>query len=130
MRSPADNHGPRLVAGVRVLSLGALALASASAVEYYGRAHAFCAAGSGCDAVRASTLGRTIGQALPAIGLLGFAFVLGASLARHAVIRRLSWVAAVTGGVVGLGLLLAQALAIGAFCSLCTGIDLAAIAAA
>jgi uncharacterized membrane protein/predicted DsbA family dithiol-disulfide isomerase len=129
MPDRAERSAARLMAGVRVLSLAALAIASVSAVEYYGRAHAFCAPGSGCDVVRASALGRAIGMALPAIGLFGFAFVLIASLSEHSTLRGFAWVGALTGGVVGLGLLLAQALVIGTFCPICAGVDAIAVGA-
>jgi uncharacterized membrane protein/protein-disulfide isomerase len=117
------------IAGLRALTLAALAISSLSAIEYYGRAHAFCAPGSGCDVVRASALGRAIGTSLPALGLCGFAFVLVASLSAHVALRRLALVGAVTGAIVGAGLLLTQAFVIGTFCPICTGVDTAALGA-
>jgi protein-disulfide isomerase/uncharacterized membrane protein len=103
----------------------ALAFSSTAAVEYYGGSHTFCAHGGGCDAVRASGLGQSLGRALPAIGLIGHAVVLAGTLARSASVQLLALVAAVTGAVAGIVLLALQA-ALGTFCSICVGVDVAA----
>lgn len=89
---------------------------------------AFCAAGSGCDAVRKSGYSSVAGVPVPYVGLLSFAvlFVLAMS---HASRRRLAAGAAVFGGVVAVGLLALQAFVIHAFCTLCLGVDLSALVA-
>jgi protein-disulfide isomerase len=115
---------------LRVAAIAALAFSSAAAVDYYGQSHPFCASGSGCDAVRHSDIGRSLGQALPLVGMLGFAFVLLASTSRRASIRLMGLAAAAAGGVAGLALLALQLLSVGAFCSLCVGVDVAAVMAA
>ncbi|MFI5305813.1 MAG: thioredoxin domain-containing protein [Polyangiales bacterium] len=129
MTSPLEPRTARGGSALRALCAVALAFSSAAAVDYYGRSHAFCAEGSGCDAVRSSELGRSIGLGLPALGVLGFGAVLLASLAGSERLRRLAVVGALTGGVTAVGLLGLQLFVIGALCAICTGVDLAAIGA-
>ncbi len=115
---------------MRLGALVATALSSAAAVDYYGGSHTFCAAGSGCDAVRHSGIGQSLGQALPAIGMIGFALIVLLSLSRQDGARMVALVGALTGGMAALLLLGLQALSIGAFCGLCVGADAAALLAA
>src|SRR5689334_2448995 len=100
----AANSAPRpsgrtLIALGRTSTLLALMFSSIAAVDYYGRGHSFCAPGSGCDLVRYSVIGRSIGIALPALGLVGFASALLTSLSPRARLRRLALVFMLTGGV-------------------------------
>jgi protein-disulfide isomerase len=117
----------RAQAVLRASAVIAAAFSSAAAVDYYGGGHAFCASGSGCDAVRHSALGQSIGLGLPAVGMLGFAAVALLSLSSRASIRLLAKVAALTGAAAGAVLLALQMAAVGSFCSLCVGVDLAAV---
>jgi uncharacterized membrane protein/predicted DsbA family dithiol-disulfide isomerase len=120
--------GAQLIAALRVLCLGALAFSSAALVDG-ARGHAFCAHGSGCDAVRQSALGQLLGPQLPWLGVLGFSAVLLASLFGRSAWQRMVLAFAVTAGLAGLALLALQLFAIGALCPLCLGADLAAMAA-
>lgn len=113
---------------LRVACLIASGFAAAAVVDGSG-GHAFCAHGSGCDAVRSSEVGELVGPALPWLGSIGFSCILFASLAAQPLLRRAAWSFAFTGGIAGLVLLALQAFVIGAFCPLCLGADLAAIAA-
>lgn len=117
----------QLLSAVQLLAAIALAFSSAAAVEYYARGHAFCASGSGCGAVRASQLGQTIGNALPAIGVLGFALLLILVSSGAARWRLLGLSLAVTGGIAGAILLALQAFVVRAWCVLCVGVDVAAL---
>ncbi len=127
--APSDARAGRLVTGLRLCCLVALACSSAAAIERYGAVHAFCAQGSGCDAVQRSGLGQSLGVALPALGLLGFALVLAATLAQRPSARLFAVAAAISSGVAGATLLLLQGLVIGAFCRVCVGADAAALGA-
>jgi protein-disulfide isomerase len=120
----------RLLAAVQMFAALALAFSSASAVEYYGHGHAFCAAGSGCGAVRESQIGRTIGEALPAVGVIGFLLLLACTGSRRPRIQLLGIAFAVSAGLVGLCLLAAQVFVVGAWCTLCVGADVPAVAGA
>jgi predicted DsbA family dithiol-disulfide isomerase/uncharacterized membrane protein len=119
-----------LLIAVQLFAAIAMAFSSATAVEYYARSHAFCAAGSGCGAVRASHLGQTLGDALPAIGVSGFLLllILVSSSAQRP--RLLGLSLAVTGGLAGATLLALQAFVVGAWCALCVGADVGAVLAA
>lgn len=115
----------RRLAAVRACALVALAFSSIAAVEYFGSSHTFCAHGGGCDAVRASALGHSLGRALPAVGVIGHGAVLAGTLARGANAQLFALAGAVTGAVAGIALLALQA-ALGAFCSICAAVDAAA----
>ena len=130
MTSSADGRRAETLLGVvRALTLLALALSSAAAVDQYFASPAFCGEGSGCAAVRASTLGRLLGDALPSLGLLGFGLVLVASLARGPALQRLALAAAVAGGSAGLALAALQLWVVGRVCGLCMATDAAAAVA-
>lgn len=119
---------PRALWAHRLCTLVGLAFSVAAAVDYYGLAGgagSFCASGSGCDAVRHSSIGTAIGAPLPAIGVLGFAFVLLAGLVAKPRLRILALSAGASGGLFGLALLALQAFAIGQYCPLCVGADVA-----
>jgi protein-disulfide isomerase/uncharacterized membrane protein len=124
--APAANG--LLTGALRVLCLVALAFSSAALVDGV-RGHAFCAHGSGCDAVRHSQVGQLLAPQLPWLGVLGFSALLLASLFGRGLVQRASLSFAVTAGLAGLALLALQAFAIGALCPLCLGVDLAAFAA-
>ncbi|HKO46735.1 MAG TPA: thioredoxin domain-containing protein [Polyangiaceae bacterium] len=118
--------------GVRLASVLALAVSAALLVDYIGRAPTFCGVGSGCAAVRGSGYGYVslfdLNLPLPALGLLGFALLLGVALTR----RLLRWtpLVAVLGGLIGLGLFGLQWLAIGRLCGLCVTVDALSVVAA
>jgi uncharacterized membrane protein len=119
----------RLTAALRALCLLAVAFSSAAFVDGR-RGHAFCARGSGCDAVRQSDLGQLLAPALPLLGLIGFSCILLASLYGRGWLQRAALALAVSAGFGGLALLGLQAFAIRAWCPLCVGVDLTAVAAA
>ncbi len=116
--------------------LVALAVSAALLVDYSSASPAFCSVGSGCDDVRRSGLGyiplppaRTY-IPVPVVGLVGFGLAFGATLLSDWRNRRrwsLSLLAA--GAFAAFGFLLAQAIWIGQFCSLCVTVDLAALVA-
>jgi protein-disulfide isomerase len=118
----------RGLAAVRACALVAVAFSSAAAVEYYGTSHTFCAHGGGCDAVRESGVGQSLGRALPAIGVLGHGVVVAGTLARSPGVQLVALAGAVTGAIAGVVLLLLQA-TLGAFCSICVAVDGAALLA-
>jgi protein-disulfide isomerase/uncharacterized membrane protein len=127
-QQPVSPH--RLIAGVRLSSLVGLASSSMAAADAYFGNHAFCSSGSGCDVVRRSSLGQALGMGLPVLGVLCFGGLALASLSSSRSLRLATAVAAMTGGVAGAALLLLQAFAIGALCSVCAGADVSAIVAA
>jgi protein-disulfide isomerase/uncharacterized membrane protein len=114
---------------LRFAAIVAMGFSVALIVDATRAVPAFCAAGSGCDAVRKSGYSTAFGVPVPYMGLLAFAvlFVLAMS---HASRRRLAAWASVAGGLVALGLLGLQAFVIHAFCTLCLGVDLSALVAA
>src|SRR5262249_807 len=115
--APDAAHEPGLLNALRGFAVAALAFSSATAVEYYTRSGAFCASGSGCAAVRSSSVGRAFGDALPALGVIGFVAVVLATLSRHARVRLFGVSFAVAGAIAGVVLLGLQAFAIGVFCA-------------
>jgi predicted DsbA family dithiol-disulfide isomerase/uncharacterized membrane protein len=115
---------------LRVAALVSLAASAALLSDYLAGAPSFCSATSGCGAVRQSGLSHvTLGDVfipLPALGVAGFAALLGSSLLS----RRATLVFASVGGAVALYLLAAQAFVIQRFCWLCVTTDVAAVVAA
>lgn len=120
----------RWLTALRVCVIAALVASSASGVEDYLADHSFCAPGGGCDAVRESALGQSIGKLLPALGLVAYTTILFASLAPAVWLRKLALALAMAGGLGGAALLAVQAIAVGQFCWLCVGVDSSAVAAA
>ena len=107
-----------------VVAILGLAASVASAIDYLGADPTFCAE-SGCATVRASAWSHPLGVPMP---LIGIAFgVLAVALCFFRGHRRLRVALAIAGGLAGLGLLLVQAFAVGAWCKLCLVADPAAI---
>lgn len=126
-------RGSALLFGVRLAAVLALATSAALFADYTHAAPSFCGAGSGCQAVRVSGFGYfPIGGGLylptPAVGLLGFAVLLGFALTPR-FMPLLPFVAGL-GGLGGLGLFAIQAFTVKHFCSFCVATDLCAIVAA
>lgn len=115
---------------LRLSSLVAVAFSAAASVDAYGPAPAFCGEGGGCQTVANSALGQALGDLLPGLGVGAYTAILIASLSPLRPLRRLSLWASLAGGLAALGLLLAQGLSIGAFCRLCVGVDVTALAVA
>jgi predicted DsbA family dithiol-disulfide isomerase/uncharacterized membrane protein len=117
-------------------ALVALAASGALLADYSGLAPAFCTAGSGCAKVRQMGFGSVpvlpgLYVPVPLLGIIAFALLLGLTLLPNPIQRRrLTSLAALAAGVVGLGLLVVQAFVVGAFCSLCVTVDLAGVVAA
>ena len=118
--------------GVRLAAVLALAVSAALLVDYIGSTPTFCGVGSGCAAVRSSGYGYVslfgLTLPLPALGLLGFALLLGVALTRG--LLRWAPLAAAVGGTIGLGLFGLQWLEIGQLCSLCVTVDALSVVAA
>ncbi len=117
--------------GVRLAAVLALAVSAALLVDYTG-APTYCGPGSGCAVVRGSGYGYVLLAGLPlpvpALGMLGFAVLLGVALSRG--LSRWVPLVAALGGVIGLGLFGLQWLEIRQLCSLCVTVDTLAVLAA
>jgi len=102
-----------------------MAVSSALLVDYTDAVPTFCGAGSGCALVRGSGYGYLavsgVHVPVPALGLLAFAGLLGATLTRS--LGRWLPLLAGFGGLSGLSLFLMQVFIIGHLCSLCVGVD-------
>ncbi len=117
---------------LRCCLLVSLAASAALTVDYLNPTGAFCAPGSGCDAVRDSSYAMILGRVpVPVLGVIAFAIVFAVSLLPN---TRLRWVLlgplVFAGAAVALLLIALQAFAIGAFCWLCMVTDVAALGAA
>ncbi len=90
----------------------------------------FCASGGGCEAVRASGFSYFMSRYLniPLVGLLAYGSLFVASLAPAPSFARrfLHWPSAL-GGVVGLGLIVTQAVVLQAYCWMCLVVDSLAV---
>jgi len=122
---------------VRGALLIALFVSAALWVDYSTASPEYCSVGSACDGVRRSGFGYIpLPQAgaflpVPVVGVVGFALAYAATLlSSWQARRRWSLALLAAGAFVALGLLAAQAIWIGQFCSLCVTVDVAAIAAA
>jgi uncharacterized membrane protein/predicted DsbA family dithiol-disulfide isomerase len=108
----------------------AIAASSALLLDYLRGTPTFCGLGSGCDKIRRSGLGTVAGLPVPLLGLLAFAGLYLLSLVPSPDARRLTKIAAVVGGVIAAGLIVVQAVVVGAFCVFCVTVDTSAIVAA
>jgi protein-disulfide isomerase len=100
-----------------------LAASLASLIDDLGPAPAFCAE-SGCETVRTSAWARPLGVPMSLLGVGYFGVMLALAFVDR---PRLRAALAIAGGAWGAGLLAVQALAIGAWCTLCVVADSAAI---
>jgi predicted DsbA family dithiol-disulfide isomerase len=118
--------------GVRLAAVLALAVSAALLVDYIGRTPTFCGPGSGCAAVRGSGYGYVslfeVNLPVPALGLLGFALLLGVASTQK--LSRWAPLVAAIGGLIGLGLFGLQWLEIGQLCGLCVAVDALGVLAA
>jgi predicted DsbA family dithiol-disulfide isomerase/uncharacterized membrane protein len=118
---------------LRLAALVALATSAALMADYVAPEPTFCGAGSGCAHVRASGWGHLPLPGLPEIpvpllGIVGFSFVLGASLIPDA--QRRARVTVPLAGVLalsGLALIFLQLFVIGHICVFCVVVDLCAL---
>lgn len=115
---------------VRTLVLVVLTASAALLYDYTRPLAAFCEAGAGCEAVRASSFAYVLGVPQPAVGLLAYMVIFGITLLRHELRRKLLFPLAAAGGLFGLVFLAIQAFVIQRFCGLCVVVDIAAIALA
>lgn len=106
----------------------ALAVSAALLVDYLRPLPAFCDGSGGCEAVRASTIGK-LGPLMPLAGIVGFGTLMIASLTPGGRLFRWLVPMSIVGGVSAMGLLLVQAFVVGAFCQLCVVVDLSALVA-
>jgi predicted DsbA family dithiol-disulfide isomerase len=114
-----------LLALLRAFALVALATSVALFIDYVSVSPSFCAADSGCSAVRQSA--GDVASVLPSLGVLAFALVYSLSLAKSETARKALTPIAYLGAVMGAGFLAYQ-LKIGRFCLLCVIVDTTAIA--
>lgn len=114
----------RVVAATAALAgLAASAALTAPYVVHRG----FCGAGGGCDKVAHSAYATLLGVPRAWLGLAAFAMVLGLTVAKGNVARRLApWIGAVM-AVEGVHLFLVQALVLHAFCKFCLVVDAASL---
>lgn len=112
---------------LRALLLVILTASAALLYDYTRPLPAFCEAGAGCDAVRASSFAYILGIPQPAFGLLAYLVVFGITLAGHERRAKLLFPVAVLGAVMGVAFLAIQAFVIGRFCSLCVVVDVASV---
>jgi uncharacterized membrane protein/predicted DsbA family dithiol-disulfide isomerase len=109
-----------------VLALVGLGASIASMVDYFSPVPTFCSEG-GCELVQSSAWARPLGIPLPLLGIAYFATMSALAFWPR---RRLRLALAALGGAIGVGLILIQAISIGAWCKLCLVVDPAAIAGA
>jgi uncharacterized membrane protein len=86
-------------------------------------AGAFCAFDSGCETVTSSAYSRVLGVPWSAVGVLGFALVLGLALFPQRRCFALVPPLALAAGVTGVLLILLQFLVLGQTCNLCLLVD-------
>jgi len=115
---------------LRLTVLAALAVSAVLYVQYVNPAQAtFCGVGSGCETVRRSAFGYFGSRfvSLPLLGLAAYGTLLWVSVRAPGS----PWVLrlAAVGGAGSAVLLGIQAFVVEAFCSLCVGVDVAALAA-
>lgn len=115
-----------LAVAALVLALIGLGASVASLIDYLGPAPTFCSE-SGCVTVRSSAWAAPLGIPLPIFGVAYFTAMAVLSFLPR---RRIRIALAAIGGAAGIGLILIQAFAIGAWCKLCLVADPAAIAGA
>lgn len=115
---------------IRVCALLAVLTSSALLMHYLAPEESgFCGARSGCEAVRKSALVRGLpNYAIPGLGVAGYIGVFWLSF-YPAQRKFLRWAGA-AGGVMAIGFIIHQALAIGSFCWMCLTVDGIAIVVA
>ncbi|MCU0694429.1 MAG: thioredoxin domain-containing protein, partial [Polyangiaceae bacterium] len=111
----------------RTLTLICLSASAALLYDYTRPLPAFCASGSGCEAVRSSQFAYVFGVPQPAFGLVAFLVLFGLTFAPHQRRRKLLLPVAVLGAIAGAAFLAIQAFSLGVFCSLCVVVDVSAI---
>lgn len=114
-----------------IFLLGAALVGLAFSAVLYGEYQTgglVCTSGSGCDAVRASAFSSLVGISLPTLGIGYFLLLIASAVV--APLRMLLVPVATIGAVAGVLFVGLQAFVIGAFCSLCLVVDVAAVAAA
>jgi len=116
-----------LLIALRVLALVAIATSAALFIDYVSYSPAFCSAGSGCSAVRASGFGYVAGIPVPAFGVAAYGFLLIASLIRRPTWRSIFYRLSMLGGVIAVALIAVQAFSIRQYCALCLVVDVSAI---
>lgn len=117
---------------LRLSVLAALFGCATLAVEYANAGDAaLCGPASGCAAVRASKWSHLGNLPLPALGLSAFGALYVLALSAHnRLMASYAAAAAITGGLLGAGLLALQKLEIGVFCRWCVLVDGSAMVAA
>jgi uncharacterized membrane protein/predicted DsbA family dithiol-disulfide isomerase len=115
------------------ITLVGLAASAASLADSLAPEAAFCAEG-GCATVRASAWAKPLGIPLPVVGIgffatmLALALVDGLGLVIGPRVARVQRAVAIAGAIAGLGLVVVQGFAVGAWCKLCLVADASALA--
>jgi protein-disulfide isomerase/uncharacterized membrane protein len=112
---------------LRLASVIALAASAALLADYSNAVASFCAEGSGCAAVKASSYASLMGVPTPVVGLLGFTALLTVSLAGGRLARLLLLPAAGVGAVGAVAFIGLQLLVIHQLCWLCMTVDISAL---
>lgn len=110
-----------------VPTLLGLGVSAVLLVDYLGSSSVFCADGSGCEAVRRTSLAAPFGVPTPLTGLFGFGLLGALFLARGGRARAAHCAIGLLGAMVGLALIAVQ-VAIGHACLYCFAADLSACA--
>ncbi|RYE90587.1 MAG: hypothetical protein EOO75_09975 [Myxococcales bacterium] len=119
---------PRSLLALRLACLVAIGVSVALLIDSLRPMPAFCVTGSGCDQIRRLGYGKIAGVPVAGLGLGAFGGLF--TLTFFPAARQMTGLAAMAGGVVGLGLIAAQAFILHLFCKLCLVVDVSAIAAA
>lgn len=115
---------------IRVSALLAILTSAALLTHYLApESTGFCSVRSGCEAVRKSGLGIGVAPVfIPAFGIVAYTAVYWLTFWPQQ--RHLLLGTGVLGGVIALGLIVHQALVVGAFCGLCLVVDCLAVVVA
>jgi protein-disulfide isomerase/uncharacterized membrane protein len=114
--------------GLRLSALVGLAVSTALAWDYTRPVAAFCAASSGCAAVKASKYASLLHVPVPFYGVAGFALLAVLTFwPRATTVARAGGVLA---GLAGIAFIVLQAVVIHTFCRLCLVVDAASIVVA
>ena len=123
MRSPSRLALLRLVALVGLLASVLLT------AETLRPGRKFCPLEQACEAARSSALGSVLGVPTSIVGILAFASLLALTFSPRALGRGFLRGAGTLAGLLGIGLVLYQAIALEGFCPLCLIADASGVAA-
>lgn len=119
---------PRSLLVLRLACLVAMGVSVALLIDSMRPAPAFCVTGSGCDQIRRLGYGKVAGVPVAGLGLGAFGGLMAMTFFPAA--RQLTGLAAMAGGLAGLGLIAMQAFVLHLFCKLCLIVDVSSLVAA